>query len=1335
MKRYNLINNSLGWLCFVIAAVTYLLTLEPTASFWDCPEFISQGYKLEVGHPPGNPIFMLTARFFVTLFGGGAQTAAIAVNSMSALLSAGTILLLFWTITHLVKKLTVRDDAQAISPARMIVIMGAGLCGALAYTWSDTFWFSAVEGEVYAFSSFCTALVFWLILKWENRADRPHSDRYLILIAYVIGISIAVHLLNLLCIPAIVLVFYYKKFKNTNVKGSLLALAVSGAIVGLILYGLVPGFISVAQVFELLFVNSFGLGYNTGVLAYAILLVAVFIYTIRELYRQRNAARIKIGVFLSLVLSGMPFIGHGWVIPAILIISLIVYLYGFCKKIPTRIFNVLIMSVLVIFIGYSSYALLLIRASADTPMNQNAPDNVFALSSYLNREQYGDRPLFIGPAFAEKIDWKEEYVTDPATGQPIPVEYVEVDAAGYPVTTTVDGIVRQDGSAVDTGEDIYTKVAKNSPDEPDRYVKNKHNTKIKYSDDLNMLLTRIYSTDPRHVPSYKSWSDYSIEDFEQIPPSMRREWAQRGYVTRPEIARYLTGTETINLGDKTEEVYRADFMTNIRYFVNYQLNHMYWRYFMWNFAGRQNDFAGNGEPHLGNWISGIPFIDNARLGDQSLLPSQYGEDNAGHNVFYMLPLLMGIFGLLWQALKRHPLYPNRGIEQFWVVFFLFFMTGIAIVLYLNQTPGQPRERDYAFAGSFYAFAIWLGMGVPAIAAFIRWALAKAKGAPDADSEDTADADGKQRALPARTHVVAASVAALIGIIVPLQMVSQTWDDHDRSGRYTARDFGMNFLNSLDDDAIIFVNGDNDTFPLWYAQEVEGCRTDVKVVNLSYLSTDWYANQIASASYQAKGVPMYARPADYAYDKLQFVNMSAEQLYDLLARDAMYALNGQGQGQYIRIVGEQPTAETVEKYTRLAEEARNAPAITIDQAMKEFYTNTNPAHNIAKAIWDVPYSFTRSRVLVPLDSAAVAAKFGGPTDLTYVDGHAYMVMGSPQLKSFSGGLTDWLRFDIIARSAADNFKRPVYFASTVGPSYYMGLADNFVNTGMAYQVTPFNSGATPATAAKAYKNIIGKFRWGGLDAGKKIYLDETVRSMVSSTRLAMLDAANEMMQIGDVPAPESVRALSVKKGLPAPANYYEMAGNILEYMQRKMPADVAQYESGLDVRLAQAYTGLGLLTANRSYLDRARQLAESVVTHYAPLAKYAAALPSDLRGRLGDASRYDVRYNLTSATGLINILDLADKIIKSPDDPELPKDRQLALLYYLTSDRLNIQMFFELFVINDPDRLDQFVSEFGDEFAAAIALFDHAGINRTAVRDRVARQAGIGLKEWIELASI
>ena len=563
MKRYNLINNILGWLCFVIAAVTYLLCIEPTASFWDCPEFILQAFKLEVGHPPGNPIFMLAARFFINFAGGDITKMAAAVNTMSALLSAGTILLLFWTITHLVKRLIVKDSADSVSLPKMLAIFGSGICGALVYTWSDTFWFSAVEGEVYAFSSFCTALVFWLILKWESRADLPHSDKYLVLIAYVIGISIAVHLLNLLCIPAIVLVVYYRKWSNTTAKGSLIALLVSFVIVGLILYGLVPGFIAMAQKFELLFTNTFGCSFNTGTLVYAIVLVALFVWTLFELYRGTSKIRIIISFTLMCIMSGIFMLGGSTLLCVLLTAALVAYLF-LTKKMPVRILTLTALSVMVIFAGYSSYALLLIRSTAGTPMNQNAPDNVFALSSYLNREQYGDRPLIYGQTVESR-----------------PLYEVNADGTTKPI--------------VDEGAELYAKTVKTSPDDPDSYTMTGRKKDYKMTPELNMLFPRIYSSADGHKQAYADWSGYKGVPVEAtLYVDANGEPVQRGYMNKPTFAE------------------------NMSYFLNYQLNWMYWRYFMWNFAGRQNDIQGNGEVNHGNWISGIPFIDNPRLGDQSL---------------------------------------------------------------------------------------------------------------------------------------------------------------------------------------------------------------------------------------------------------------------------------------------------------------------------------------------------------------------------------------------------------------------------------------------------------------------------------------------------------------------------------------------------------------------------------------------------------------------------------------------------------------------------------------------------------------------------------------------
>ena len=1216
LKKYNLINNSLGWLCFVVAAVTYLLTLEPTASFWDCPEFIAQGAKLEVGHPPGNPIFMLAARFMVTLFGGEMANAAIAVNSMSALLSAGTILLLFWTVTYLIRRILVSRSTESISWWQLALIMGGGVCGALAYTWSDTFWFSAVEGEVYAFSSFCTALVFWLMLKWDNRADEPTSDRYLVLIAYIIGVSIAVHLLNLLCIPALGLIFYYRKWSKVSAIGSLIALGVSCVIVGAILYGLVPGFVQVAQWFELLFVNDFGLGYNMGVLIYAIVLVASFIIAIRKLYTSKSQTGARVWTVIALALSGMPFIGHSVLVGIIVILAMIVCVIMVKNLVSRQLLALIALSVLVIFVGYSSYALLLIRASANTPMNQNAPDNVFALASYLNREQYGDRPLFRGPVFAEALA-EEEYPEGSGNF------YVAVDEYGRPKTAAVDGYLRNEqGAAFNTPSKSYTKVVKTNPAQPDEYVKEIERPEYRTMPDLDMLFTRIYSNDPegRHVAGYKAWSGYSTPDIYNIPQEVRSRWAQQGFAPRYEVLPYLPSLQTVTTAIDTQtgapveqkSVWKPDFGTNLRFFVNYQLNHMYWRYFMWNFAGRQNDLQGNGEPHLGNWISGIPAIDNGRLGDQTYLPDEYGKGNKGHNVFYMLPLILGLIGLLWQALYRHRNDSPVGIQQFWVVFFLFFMTGVAIVLYLNQTPGQPRERDYAFAGSFYAFAIWIGLGVPAIGVMLRDLLCKK------DSKTGEKAPASQGVL-----IGTAAVACVIGLAVPLQMVSQTWDDHDRSGRYTTRDFGFDYLASVDENAIIFTNGDNDTFPLWYAQEVEGFRTDVRVVNLSYLTTDWYANQLAHPTYEAAAIPMTATPRDYAYERIAYSFVVPRNNEPTDAREALKAMYAYDPTIYGAPLMESPNV-----------------FMGVDSvAAMQRYSSGNAAIDaqlLAPALNDVSTNLSR--------------------------------LGSGLNQSRA------LSLDIIANSVADNWQRPVYFATTVPSSYYLGLSPFLSGAGMAYEVTPYVSPAYSPTAEKTYRKILTDYRWGGLDGpnADKLYLDETVRRMVSSVRSGVFTTIEDLMQTGDLPASAASREAARKAGLEEPETLNDMARQLLQTLESKLPGNVSPNDGMIGLYMARAYYDLYLADGNKADLEAAERLIAADVHRYAQLVKYASTLDYNDFNLLGRSEMYALQY-LGEAVALQNRIDILKAKPELLDNPDyervltamsLEDDLRLAPMMYI-----------------------------------------------------------------------
>lgn len=1021
MKRYKLLNNVLGWAVFVIAAVTYILTLESTASFWDCGEFIASGYKLEVGHPPGNPIFMLTARFFAN-FASSPSEVAYMVNLMSGLLSAATILLLFWTITRLAQKIVLREGEteETMSLGQMIAILGSGLVGALAYAWSDTFWFSAVEGEVYAYSSFCTALVFWLILKWESVADLPHANRYIILIAYIIGVSIAVHLLNLLCIPAIVLVYYYRKYKNTDLKGSLIALLVSFVLIVLLLYGLVPGFVEVAGWVELLFVNVFHLPFNSGVVFYFFLIVGVIAWAIYETYAQRSDKLIKISFLISIVLVGIPFIGDGYIIGIILTAVLAYYLFA-RKKLAVVAMNTILLSLFVIFIGYSSYALIVIRSTANTPMDQNSPEDIFSLGGYLNREQYGDRPLFYGQTFPAEI---------------------ARDANGTAISTK--------------GKAIWKKKLKTSEDEADRYIVTGYNEHYEYQPELNMLFPRMYSDKSEHISAYKEWTNFK---------------------GRPVQVRTSEGTKT---------VMKPTFAENLAFFLDYQLNYMYWRYFMWNFAGRQNDIQGHGEVQNGNWISGFNFIDKHIAGDQTNLPDDL-KNNAGRNVFYMLPLLLGLIGLFYQAFSG-----KKGIESFWVTFFLFFMTGIAIVIYLNQTPYQPRERDYAYAGSFYAFAIWIGLGVAAVWRGLNYLLKTTDEKP--------------------VSTITAAVAALLCLCVPLQMVSQTWDDHDRSGRYVCRDFGMNYLSSVDENGIIFTNGDNDTFPLWYVQEVEGYRTDVRVCNLSYLQTDWYIDQMKRPAYESAPLPISADESKYAYD----------------VRSYNYVIN------------------------------RLADSITISDGLDYLYSDED---------WtkDVPgygklNHLPTNKLYIPVNAdAAVASGTVAPELKDSIVSR--IVPDFTNKRGFT--MSEIASLDIINTNAMQGWKRPVYFAVTVGSSYYLGLEDYFSRTGLAYQVVPLKGVSNNIDTDKMYDNMVNKFRWGGIDKATPehpLYLDENVRRMCNTHRMMFGDLVVQLIAEG-----------KTDKALTA-----------LDLIMEKIPGWQVTHDL-TSVSLAQSYLDLGEKTKGEALL--------------------------------------------------------------------------------------------------------------------------------------------------------
>jgi hypothetical protein len=855
-NEFRRINNLAGWTVFLIATATYLLTIEPTTSFWDCGEFIASAYKLEVGHPPGAPLFMITAKVFSLLSGGDVTKVAMMINAMSALASSFTILFLFWTITYFAKKL-VDPQADGYTLGNTIGIIGSGAVGALAYTFSDTFWFSAVEGEVYALSSLFTALVFWAILKWEPVSDQKHANKWLILIAYLMGLSIGVHLLNLLAIPAIVFVYYFKKYQTTRI-GIIYASIVSIVILGAVMYGVIPGVVKIASWFELLFVNNFGMPFKSGVIIYFIILFTAIIAGIY--YTQKK--------------------GH-------------------------VLANTIIISVMVMIIGYSSYTAIVIRAIADTPMNENNPNNVFSLLSYLNREQYGNRPLIYGQYFnADIVDEKPVYT-----------------------------YMQKDGK--------YEKILTTNPD-------------YKYDPKFSTIFPRMYSHQQSHITAYQSWA---------------------------------------GIIDKTK---KPGFLQNLSFFFGYQVNHMYFRYFMWNFAGRQNDEQGHGSSLKGNWISGIPFFDAIRLGSQDNLPESISKSKS-NNKYYMLPLLLGIIGMFFLYMEKP--------KQFVIVLLLFIFTGLAIVVYLNQTPYQPRERDYAYAGSFYAFAIWIGLGVLALSTWLN---------------------------RLKSPVLVSSFSVLLCLIlVPGIMAKENRDDHDRSGRYTARDMAKNYLGSCAPGAILFTYGDNDTFPLWYAQEVEGYRTDVRVVNLSLLGTDWYIDQMKKKAYESQPVPF-----SFSSDK-----------YRQGIRDIVPVLD------------------------------RFNDTILLKEVM-EFVASDDPKTKVETQGGDFLDFVPAVNVSIPVDKQNVISN--GTIKPELADSIAKSInfkIGGRYLTKSSMMVHDLL--------ANFNWERPIYFAVSIGTENYMNLQDYFRLEGFAYRLVPIKTTDTLGNIGYVdtdilYENLMNKFTWGRMN---------------------------------------------------------------------------------------------------------------------------------------------------------------------------------------------------------------------------------------------------------------
>ncbi len=1008
MKTYQRFNLITGWVIFVISALVYLLTIEPTASFWDCGEFIATAFKQEVGHPPGAPLFMILGRIFTLFAGGNLQHVAVTVNILSALFSAFTILFLFWSITHLARKIVITDDDYSLS--KILSIIGAGIVGSLAYTFSDTFWFSAVEAEVYGTSSFFTAIVFWAILKWENVADEEHGNRWLILIAYLIGLSIGVHLLNLLAIPAMVFVYYFRKYKPST-WGVIASLIISIAILAITIYGIIPGIFAIGARFDYLFVNGFGLPFHTGLLFYAVLLFGLVIFLIYLSHKKKQV-----------------------------------------------LWNTILISFAVIAIGYSSYTIILLRSNANPPLDESDPQSAFSLLKYLNREQYGQNPLIYG-----------NYFNTPA------IEIIE-------------------------GKPSYIQ-------EKGKYLKIKQR-QYKYDPNFKGFFPRMWSDDPDHIEQYLYWGGMNEADL--YSPRL------------DDKGQPIKGRDGSIQFDRDKPISIPTFGQNIRFFLSYQVGYMYLRYFMWNFVGRQNDMQGRGEVTKGNWISGIPFIDEARLGPMDNLPDTM-KNNRAMNVYFFLPLILGLIGLYFHY--------NKNNKDFWIVTLLFVFTGLAIVVYLNQYPNQPRERDYAYAGSFYAFAIWIGLGVLGIINFIS------KGY--------------------KSIIVVIAVIIFTSILVPGLMASQNWDDHDRSGRYTARDFAFNYLNSCEKNAILFTNGDNDTFPLWYVQEVEGVRTDVRVVNLSYLTADWYITQMKMKAYDSDPVPFKLEEPQYRQGTRDYA-VFADNTLTLLQEK--YLAN--------KSLFEKEYAQLFKEFMALVEKSKAPQLVPKDvEDLRKGYNNFT-VENIAGAV----NAIERNKVF-EVDVAAIAdvkarassfikrvdqsyaplqdvMKFFRSDDSRFQRGFFLparkMVMEIDTAKLIREGfvkgiyaknLLPEVRWEITSRGLAKNaimildliennkFERPIYFAITTSRDNYLSLDKYLHREGLAYRLLPakgndldlFNGSVSTDIT---YENLMEKFRWGNI-TDPHTYLDENNQRMLVNFRYTFATLANALYEENKVDSARKV----------------------------------------------------------------------------------------------------------------------------------------------------------------------------------------------------------------------
>lgn len=1011
-RKFNIFKRLGALAVLIISATVYLMTIEPTASFWDCGEFIASSYKLEVGHPPGNPVFQLFARIF-TLF-TDASHAAVAVNALSAICSALTIFFLYLTIVFLAKRLIKARPDGSYTAGEAVAVIGSGLVGALAYCFTDTFWFSAVEGEVYAMSSLFTAMVFWAMTKWYEEADEPYANRWIVLISFLIGLSIGIHLLNLLAIPALVFLYCYrKKDRKYTFKESVGIFLVSCVILGLILFVIIPYLPKLAAQVDLFFVNVLGLPFNTG--------AAVFM----------------------LVLLGLCFWG----------------LFVSMRK-EQVLWNMVLLCFTVITIGFSLFTIVVIRSSAKTPTNEYQPDNPFTLVRYLSREQYGSTPLIYGEYFDAQPEYSEStYWT------PMGDKYIETPAPVSP----------------------------------------------EYKSSDKMLFPRMWSSSsPQYVKFYESYM-------------------KNGGRLRNDRHRKPT------------------FMENMSYFIDYQMNWMYWRYFMWNFAGRQNDIHSPvpGESFIGNWECGIPFIDNLRLGSQDDAPA-YLKENKGKNHYYLLPLILGLIGIFFQFARD-----KRGS---WLTFLLFFMTGIAIVLYLNQPPMQVRERDYAYAGSFYAFSIWIGLGVLGLYSWISSFF------------------GEKASENARTAV--ASLVSLCCLGVPALMAQQNWDDHDRSDRYTSVELASNYLNSVGKNGILVTHGDNDTFPLWYAQEVEGIRTDVRICNTSLLGTDWHIDQMKYACNESAPLDIRLSPMQYLYGTNDWVYIYAQELPENIDVNAVM--------DYIP---------------------------ELSHLMEEF---ENPKNRLQDPVTHKPIPYLASRVFkIPVNKENVI-KYG-ILDKKYADRiPEYIAFRIPESKQVISK-PELFMLDLLAHY---NWDRPLSLLSR-GGDINIGIKDYLMYEGFSYKFVPIKNRTTSTEkgfvdAQDMYRRMTEVYSWDAL-SNHDYYVDYHhlyTFCGVLPQRGIFVDVAEALISEGEL----------------------DKALEILDKCQVCVPEDKYPLDMSY-LQFSNEYMVSSMIDSYYSLSEMYRELAEGKNGEMLEKADYVKRKADSLVGRFADALFVSADFYWTNLTVL------------------------------------------------------------------------------------------------------